>query len=265
MPSKDDVTTPTGPVAGLRSEHRRIESDGRAMRVLLICLAVVLGFGAVTFLLPRSIWNRSPLVLTIPPEVLFIALLVLIVLALYLVRYEAEARKLRLLALQQALAAQTDNTAKTFDAVTNVFTRNFLQGLLEKEISRAERNGRPLGLMMCDLNNFKQVNDRYGHLMGDEILAQVAAILKSCLRGSDHVVRYGCDEFLMILPETDEPGAVIVRDRILQRVAEWDAANRIGDVPVSLSLGLYHHVQGQSVDQDLSKVDARMYAEKRAV
>ncbi|MGH9404196.1 MAG: GGDEF domain-containing protein [Terriglobia bacterium] len=264
MPIKQDVTSLAGHPVILKSKHQRIELDGLVVRVLLICLAVILGFGAVTFLLPERIWNRSPLVITIPPEVLFITLLILIVLALYLVRYESEARKLRLLTLQQALAAQADHTAKAFDAVTNVFTRNFLQGLLEKEISRAERNGRPLALMMCDLNNFKRVNDRYGHLMGDEILAQVAAILKSCLRGSDHVVRYGGDEFLMILPETDEPGAVIVRDRILQRVAEWDAANRIGDVPVSLSLGLYHHIQGQSVDQDLSEVDVRMYAEKRA-
>lgn len=263
MPSKHDMTPPSGSVGVLRSEHQRIESDGKLVRVLLICLALVLAFGAITFLLPRGVWSRSPLVLTISPEILFIALLVLILLALYLVRYESEARKLRLLTLQQALAAQADHTAKAFDAVTNVFTRNFLQGLLEKEISRSERNGRPLGLMMCDLNNFKRVNDRYGHLMGDEILAQVAAILKSCLRGSDHVVRYGGDEFLMILPETDEAGAVIVRARILQRMAEWDAANRLGDVPVSLSLGLYHHVPGQSVDQDLSEVDARMYAEKR--
>lgn len=247
----------------LRLEHQRSETDGRFLRILLICLAAVLAFGAVTFVFPWGAWSRSPLVFTVPPEMLFVGLLVLMVVALYLVRYESEARKLRLLTLQQALAAQADHTAKAFDAVTNVFTRNLLQGLLEKEILRSERNGRPLALMMCDLNNFKQVNDRYGHLMGDEILAQVASILKSCLRGSDHVVRYGGDEFLMILPETDEPGAAIVRERIVQRMAEWDAANRIGDVPVSLSLGLCHHVPGQSVDQDLSEVDARMYAEKR--
>lgn len=264
MASKPDVTGPGGPPDALKSEHRRIESEGRIVRALLVCLAVLLGFGAVTFLLPQNLWTRNPLVLTIPLPVLFITLLVLTMLTLYLVRYESEARKLRLLTIQQAMAAQSDQAAKAFDAVTNVFTRNFLQGLLEKEISRSERNGNPLALMMCDLDNFKRVNDRYGHLMGDEVLAQIAAILKACLRGSDHVVRYGGDEFLLILPETDEPGAMIVRERILQRVAEWDAANRIGDVRISLSLGLYRHVPGQSVEQDLGEVDARMYGEKRA-
>lgn len=255
--------TAAHPGLALQPDARRIESDGVLLRILLICLAAVLAFGAATFLLPRRVWSRAPLVVTISPEILFLALLVLVVLALYLVRYESEARKLRLLTQQQALAAQADHATKAFDAVTNVFTRNFLQGLLEKEISRSERNGHPLALMMCDLDNFKRVNDRYGHLMGDEILAQVAAILKSCLRGSDHVVRYGGDEFLMILPDTDEPGAAIVRDRIVQRMVEWDSANRIGDVPISLSLGVYHHRAGQTVDYDLSEVDARMYAEKR--
>ncbi|MGH9407807.1 MAG: GGDEF domain-containing protein, partial [Terriglobia bacterium] len=134
----------------------------------------------------------------------------------------------------------------------------------QKEISRAERNGHPLALMMCDVDHFKRVNDRYGHMMRDEILAQIAAILKSCLRGSDHVVRYGGDEFLLILADTDEPGSIIVRDRIVQRVAEWDAVHRVGDVPLSVSLGLYHHVAGQSVDQDLAEVDSRLYAGKHA-
>jgi len=251
------------PHGRIKSELNRIEAESWSVRVLLIVIAAVVCFGAISLLLPHGLWRRGSLVITVPPQVLFVALLVVMVLALYLVRYEAETRKLRLLTLQQAMAAQSDHVAKTFDAVTNVFTRNFLQSLLEKEIARAERNGRPLALMMCDVNNFKRVNDRYGHLIGDEILAQVAAILKSCLRGSDHVVRYGGDEFLLILPETDEGGAIIVRDRIQQRITEWDWSSQVGEVAISLSLGLYHHLAGQSVQQDLAEVDIRMYTEKR--
>ena len=117
---------------------------------------------------------------------------------------------------------------------------------------------------MCDLNNFKQVNDRYGHLMGDYVLSQIATILKSCVRGSDCVVRYGGDEFLVLLPETDQPGAEIVRQRVHQKVAEWDLSNRVGDLPISVSLGLYLHVTGQTAEKDVAEVDARMYAEKLA-
>ncbi|MGH9469899.1 MAG: GGDEF domain-containing protein [Terriglobia bacterium] len=263
MPTKRSAGLPDGFHSRIRSEIRRLEYESHAIRVLLISVAALLGFGAVSLLLPGRFWHPKSVALVIPPQLLFVILLVIVALALYLVRYESESRKLRLLVLQQAYAAQSEHAARTFDAVTNVFTRNLLHSLLEKEIARAERNGQPLALMMCDVNNFKRVNDRYGHLIGDEVLAQIAAILKACVRGSDHVVRYGGDEFLLILAQTDEGGAAIVRDRILQRVAEWDFNDRIGEVGISLSLGLYNHVAGQSVEQDLAQVDARLYAGKR--
>jgi len=130
------------------------------------------------------------------------------------------------------------------------------------EIARAERNQRPLTLVMCDLDHFKQVNDRYGHLVGDEILAQTASILKSCVRGSDYVVRYGGDEFLLILSETDEPGGRTVLTRIREKMAE---SERIQEVGMSLSFGLWLHKAGQSADQDVAAVDARFYADKQGV
>jgi diguanylate cyclase (GGDEF)-like protein len=116
---------------------------------------------------------------------------------------------------------------------------------------------------MCDVDNFKQVNDRYGHLMGDYVLAQVAGILRSCVRGSDYVVRYGGDEFLLVLSETDEPGSQIVMSRIRQKVAEWDRANRLGNFSIGISLGLHQHVPGETVEQAVAEADARMYADKQ--
>jgi len=181
------------------------------------------------------------------------------------VRSESELRKLRVLALQQALAVQSDRSTGMFDPVTNVFTRALLRDLLQREIARTERNHRPLALIMCDVNNFKQVNDRYGHLMGDEVLGQIASILKECVRGSDHVVRYGGDEFLLILPETDHQGSLVVRERINERVADWDRTHRVGDVGISVSMGMYVHATGQTPEQDIAEADARMYLEKQTV
>jgi diguanylate cyclase (GGDEF)-like protein len=184
--------------------------------------------------------------------------------SLVYVRRDIEVRGLRLANLQQYLSSQEEQAASMIDAVTNVFTRGILRDLMAGEISRAERTNRSLGLIMCDLNNFKPINDRYGHLMGDYVLSQIAGILKSCVRGSDYVVRYGGDEFLVLLPETDEKGGEFVCQRVHRKVGEWDCSNRVGDLPISISLGLYLHVTGQTADKDVAEVDARMYAEKQA-
>jgi diguanylate cyclase (GGDEF)-like protein len=252
-----------GPQARLQEELSKLGSHGREDWAVLGFIAAVLLLGALSLLFPTSFWHLNALELKIPPQVLFLVMMLLMVGVLYFVRSEAEMRRLRLLNLQQLLATQAEQSASMIDPGTHVLNRTFLRDLLKGEIVRAERNKRPLALIMCDLNNFKQVNDRYGHLMGDYVLAQVAAILKSCVRGSDYVVRYGGDEFLLVLPETDQGGGEIVRGRILQRVGEWDRANRVGDVPISLSLGLSFHATGQTAEQDIAEADTRMYADKQ--
>jgi diguanylate cyclase (GGDEF)-like protein len=77
------------------------------------------------------------------------------------------------------------------------------------------------------------------------------------------VVRYGGDEFLLVLSETDEAGSKIVMNRIRQKVAEWDRANRLGDFSIGISLGLHQHVPGETAEQAVAEADARMYADKQ--
>jgi len=253
-----------GPQARLQSELTKLESQNRDMWMLVVFAAVVLLLGALSLITPGSFWRQNSLELRIPPQVLFVVMMALMALLLSMVRREMEVRKLRLLNVQQALASQAEISASMVDSLTNVFSRTFLRELLQGEISRAERNNRPLSLIMCDVDHFKAVNDRFGHLMGDYVLAQIANILKSCVRGSDYVVRYGGDEFLIVLSETDEAGAQIVMGRIRQKVSEWDRANRIGDFSIGVSMGLHRHVPGQTVEQAVAEADARMYAVKQA-
>jgi len=255
-------TEQLGPSARLQAELTKLESQRHDLWILIIFVAAVLVLGTLSLLTPESFWHHNELVLRMPPQFLFLIMMLVVVLTLYLVRRESEMRRLRLVNLQQTLAAQSEQSSSMIDSLTNVFSRSFLRDLLEGEIARAERNKRPLGVIMCDLDNFKQVNDRYGHLMGDYVLAQMAGILKSCVRGSDFVIRYGGDEFLIILSETDEPGAQIVKGRIEEKVEEWDRNNRVGDTPVSASLGLVLHTPGQTAEQLVAEADARMYASK---
>ena len=264
MNSQPSAVERLGPQARIQDELIKLESQRRELWVMVVFAAAVVILGGLSLLAPTSFWHLNELEIKISPQVLFVLMMVLVVIALYVMRREVEIQRFRLANLQQTLSAQSDQAASMIDAVTNVFSRNFLKELLQAEVARAERTSRHLTLIMTDLNNFKQVNDRYGHLMGDYVLSQMAGILKSCVRGSDYVIRYGGDEFLVVLPDTDDKGGKVVHDRILVKVAEWDQTNRVGDLPISLSLGLYLHTPGQSAEQDVAEADARMYSSKQA-
>jgi diguanylate cyclase (GGDEF)-like protein len=264
MDNRPEQTEKIGPQARIESELVQLDAHNRDIWVLVVFAGAVLVLGALSLLAPSSFWQQNTLEMKIPPQLLFLVMMVVMLLALYMVRREVELRKLRLLNVQHTLKAQAEHSASMVDSLTNVFSRSFLRELLQGEISRAERNNRPLGLIMSDVDNFKMVNDRFGHLMGDYVLAQIASILKSCVRGSDYVVRYGGDEFLIVLSETDAPGSQVVVNRIREKVAEWDRASRIGNLSIGVSMGLHQHLPGQSVEQAVAEADTRMYAEKRA-
>lgn len=253
-----------GPQARIQAELVRLESHKKEFWLLITFAASVLCLGVLTLFFSVHFWGQGALHVDISPQLLFVIMVALVFAALAYVRRDLEVREVRLAGIQQYMNSQKDQAGGMIDGVTNVFTRSFIQDLLASEISRAERNNRCLALIMCHLNNFKQVNDRYGHLMGDYVLSQVATILKSSVRGSDYVVRYGGDEFLVVLPETDENGAATVRQRVLRRVLEWDYGNRVGDLPISVSLGVHMHVTGQTAEKDVAEADARMYAEEQA-
>jgi diguanylate cyclase (GGDEF)-like protein len=264
MSNQPEAVEQVGPQARIQAELLKLESQKREFWILVVFAGLVLLLGILSFFFPSAFWRSNSLHISLSPQILFVLMVAAVLIALFYVRRDLEIKGLRLSNLQRLLSSQQEQAASMIDAVTNVFTRGFLHDLLQGEISRAERTNRPLALLMCDLDDFKQVNDRYGHLMGDYVLSQVAAILKAAVRGSDYVVRYGGDEFLVVLPETDEQGGETVRQRIRRRVGEWDQNNRVGDLPLTVSLGLHLHLTGQTAEKDVAEADARMYAEKQA-
>jgi len=152
------------------------------------------------------------------------------------------------------------------DALTGVFNRQYFKEMIEVELARSRRYQHAIGILMLDIDGFKAVNDQIGHEAGDRVLRAVADFLVREMRTVDTVIRYGGDEFLLILPETGQgvEGAA-------QRLREASAAG-LRDVHedleegVSVSIGASYWEEGRQItlDEAIAEADQRMYARKRA-
>jgi diguanylate cyclase (GGDEF)-like protein len=143
-----------------------------------------------------------------------------------------------------------------------VYNRRALDQVAGRFISQARRRKNPLSFLMIDADNFKEVNTRFGHLTGDFVLAELAGVLKSSIRGSDAVVRYGGDEFLMFLADTDATGAQTVLQRIRGKLDDWNSLANIDDFQVSVSIGVAEWHDGETLDEMLDRADRKMYEQK---
>ena len=161
-------------------------------------------------------------------------------------------------------AAELERQSIT-DSLTGAFNRRYLTRLLAAESSRAARYDRPIGLLMTDLDDFKAINDRFGHARGDQVLVAAAEALAGAVRQIDSVIRYGGDEFLIVLPETSRegvgPAAERIRGVVLETLASGPAVP--AGVRVGLSVGTAVHHPGEDLDAKLREADAAMYADKR--
>ncbi len=144
------------------------------------------------------------------------------------------------------------------DSLTGFYNRRKIEEILAKEIERSRRYGNPLSVLFIDVDNFKELNDTYGHKSGDEVLRRIAEIIKSELRRTDYVGRFGGEEFMVILPETDSQSAFRVAERIRKRVEREDF--KTGKVTVSV--GVTELKEGDDLNTLFNRVDRAMYLAK---
>ena len=152
----------------------------------------------------------------------------------------------------------------TVDSLTDIYNRAFFFNAVEREIQRSRRFKRGFCLLMMDLDGLKSINDRYGHYEGDLVLRGVARIIRSGLRGIDVAARYGGDEFVALLPETDPSGAYVVAEKIRQGVSELVVETDGQQITTTLSIGVVSYPEdGQTADELMIAADEAMYSSKR--
>jgi diguanylate cyclase (GGDEF)-like protein/PAS domain S-box-containing protein len=150
--------------------------------------------------------------------------------------------------------------AATRDKLTGLYNRHHGEHLLEEAAAVARTSGGPLTVIVCDVDHFKQVNDRFGHPAGDRVLVGVSGILRHCVRGRDTVIRWGGEEFVIVLDACPQAAAIDLAERIRMRVAAYQDAE-VGKV--TLSLGLATLAPAESTDELIARADAALYQAKR--
>jgi two-component system, cell cycle response regulator len=151
----------------------------------------------------------------------------------------------------------------TMDGLTQIYNRRYFEEALEREVSRSRRYERNLTLVMFDVDHFKQVNDRYGHLAGDYVLKQLASTLRTRIRREDVFARYGGEEFGLLLPEIDLPGAVKLADKARRLVDKQRFEFDKNVIPISISLGVAALTGEHRGAEDLKRAaDSKLYEAK---
>jgi diguanylate cyclase (GGDEF)-like protein len=182
--------------------------------------------------------------------------------------------KLELLSILASFAALAIHNARLHnktkmmaitDFLTGLFTHRYFQQIFNQELGRARRYQKIMSLVILDIDNFKAFNDRFGHAVGDRILASIGDIITRSLRKVDYAFRYGGEEFVIILPETSLENAILTTDRLRQRI-EQEASSSVPealDSSITVSAGVACYPEDGTTREDLfTLMDSYLYKAK---
>jgi diguanylate cyclase (GGDEF)-like protein len=166
--------------------------------------------------------------------------------------------------LRNALLYRSAVAAALRDPLTGVSNRAALNAVLARETELSRRHGSPLSLIALDLDHFKEINDRHGHLAGDQVLKSVAAAITECIRSSDILFRYGGEEFLVLLSNTARQGALMLAERIRRSIEDHECHYGEHRIRVTTSLGVACYAKGETGEHLFRKADTALYEAKAA-
>src|ERR1700693_6085555 len=247
-----------------RVSQQLSQLEKRDGELWLTCLLAgrLVGAGLLAVLYPAAFLKQGNIHFEITvsrPLVLgLVALLAL--LNTYLLTRRLEIRRVREELISRTIQQELLQQQSFTDPLTEIYNRHSLEDMAGRFMSQARRSKKPLTLMLIDVDRFKQVNTRFGHLTGDVVLANTAALLKYSVRGTDAVFRYGGDEFLVILADTSTTDSRCVVERSRTGLADWNRAGHLQNFELSLSIGVAEWTEGKTLDVLLDNADNEMYA-----
>jgi diguanylate cyclase (GGDEF)-like protein len=244
----------------LAAERRRIDRRDWWVRGYSIFVILLLTFAVISLTLPAVLTGAETVFKIKLTEVVFGLITLIVVLNIYTIYQEVLIKRLRRQLLERQDHSYILRNLAMIDPLTGLYNRRFAEQRLAAEVARSERRGHPLTVLTLDLNNFKEINDTYGHPAGDQVLQEFASRLNKVIRGSDLAVRLGGDEFLVVLPECTLEQLKLVLERLSSFELEWQGQK----IPVTFSAGWKDYEQGDRPEEMLAGADQALYTNKRA-
>lgn len=161
----------------------------------------------------------------------------------------------------QELKTQLEHSSRT-DCLTGLSNRRDMYDKLKAELNRSQRHAKSLALMMMDFDHFKQINDTYGHEIGDRVLVEAARLVRENLRKEDCCCRWGGEEFLLLFPETDQEAALKISEKLRRLIAGLSINASGTQIRLTASLGVALHNPGETIDKFIKRADGALYQAK---
>lgn len=240
------------------------------MRSLQVWSWLVLGLGVAGMALalygllrvPSSGWTLAGIAQLVPP-LLYGVLALLVLVNYYVAQREGVIQGLHQELVQQKIEAELNRELALLDPVTEVYNRRYLRMILAKEVSRAKRYGKGLSVMMVDVTGFRRVNESLGQTGGDVVLKQIAHLIQGGIRNSDYIIRFGGDEFLVVLPDTDDANVAMLAGRLKESFREWLRRSGMTEFNLRFAIGLARHLPDRPIDEILRLAEQRMVQDKQ--
>jgi diguanylate cyclase (GGDEF)-like protein len=249
----------------LAQQLSSIEKRDWELWLIASVVGILVGVGLLALIMPAAFMKQDEIhfELTVSRQLVVGLFVLLILLNTYLVTRRLELRRARQCLISSTIQNELVRLQSFTDPLTEIYNRRSLDDMAGRFISHARRLEKPLTFLLIDVDRFKEVNTKFGHLTGDFTLAEIASMLKSSVRGSDAVVRYGGDEFLLILADTSAAGAHRVIERTHAYLRDWNGAGHLKDFELSLSIGIAEWSDGRTLDEILDLADRNMYERKK--
>jgi diguanylate cyclase (GGDEF)-like protein len=262
---EDRHNDPKSPSAALSQEEieenlRRIEKKDWWVWANSIFVMLLLTAAVTSFALPSLAQGATTFFKVRFTEAVFGLVSLVVLFNIYTIYQQVLIKRLRRQLAEKQHHAMLLRDLAMVDALTGLYNRRFAEQRLTAEVARSARKGHPLTVVLMDLDEFKHINDTFGHPAGDLVLQEFAAALNRVIRSGDLAVRMGGDEFLLILPECNLTQLQLVFNRLGLIETEWNGRK----IPIKYSAGWKQYDPGDQPEAMIAGADQALYANKRA-